>query len=138
MNPGALIPRRHPEAFGHQKREFMIFATVAGNVGKQAEVKTSAKGKPWITFSIASNRMVDGEKVTTWIGVSGPQEKVAPYLTKGASVVVVGELSTVTKEDKTYLNLYASQIKLMGSKSESDSGQAPPASNDEPVDDLPF
>lgn len=111
----------------------MIVATIAGNVGKAAEVKQGASGKPYITFSVASNRGKGDEKLTTWVSVSGPQEKVAPYLTKGASVVVVGELTTVTKEDKTYLNLYASQIKPMGGKPE---GGGQPASHDE--DPLPF
>lgn len=94
----------------------MISATVAGNLGKDAEVR-QAGGQNVCSFNIASSSKVKGEDVTTWVraqlwGKRG--DSLAQYLTKGQSVCAAGTLTTREYEGKTYLELNVSDVKLMG------------------------
>lgn len=78
----------------------MFIGTVCGNVGQDSETKVV--GDTTVTsFSVASNRKVKGKDETTWVrcsywGKAG--EAVAPYLKKGTSVGVAGELEVRTYE----------------------------------------
>ena len=81
--------------------------TITGNITKDAEVRDVA-GTRVCNFSIAENRKVKGEKVTTYYdcalwGKRG--ELVAPYLTKGGQVTVIGQLEPETRDGKTYLKV---------------------------------
>jgi single-strand DNA-binding protein len=73
----------------------MLSATIAGNIGRDAETRQAGEGTV-TTFSVASSRNgKDGQEVTTWVrcnlwGVRG--EKLAQYLKKGGRVTAVGEL----------------------------------------------
>lgn len=94
----------------------MINATIAGNIGKDAVTRNA--GSTTVTgFSVAvEQRGKDGKK-TQWVNVSfwGKRgEVLAQYLTKGGRVAVAGELTTREYEGKTYLELEASNVTLMG------------------------
>lgn len=94
----------------------MIFATVTGNLGKDAAIREAGKDNV-CSFGVASESKVRGEKVTTWVDCSiwGKRgEALVQYLTKGSKVTVVGELSTRVHEGKTYLTLRVSEIAMQG------------------------
>lgn len=102
----------------------MIFATVTGHLGKNAETREA--GKDLVTsFSVASSKKIKGEEVTVWVtcnlwGERGT--KLAQYLTKGSAVTVVGELSTREYEGKNgkgfSVELRVSDVALQGGKHE--------------------
>jgi single-stranded DNA-binding protein len=47
----------------------MISATVVGNLGRDAELKTVGNGSV-LSFALASTAKVKGEKTTTWVSCS--------------------------------------------------------------------
>jgi single-strand DNA-binding protein len=99
-----------------QKAKKMLTAVISGNVGKDAALR-DAGGTPVCSFSVASNSKVRGEKVTTWIDVSvfgARGQALQPHITAGTKIVVQGELSTREHNGKTYLQINADRIDLMG------------------------
>ena len=73
-----------------------------GNVGMKPELKY-VNDKPLCNFTLATNKVVHGEKKTTWhrIVVFGkPAESCAKYLEKGSRVFVEGEISKREYTDK--------------------------------------
>jgi single-strand DNA-binding protein len=122
----------------------MIVATVAGNIGKDAETRQA--GKDTVTsFSVASTEKSGDKKTTTWVDCSiwGKRgSALAQYLTKGSSVSVVGGLSTHEHNGKTYLKLRVDHIDLLGGKGGGGAKQETPApSSSLPADDddqIPF
>jgi single-strand DNA-binding protein len=112
--------------------------TIAGRLGKDAEVKTV--GKDTVTeFTVAVDERVKvgqaWQKRAAWFrcqmwGQRG--EKVAAYLRKGTSVAVAGEFSAREYQGKngnaTSLEIRVSELTLLGSKDDarqSNGGQAP-------------
>ena len=94
----------------------MIIATVTGNVGKNAEVKSTPKGDV-CSFDIAST--VGKDKVTTWVRCSvwGERGKrLAEYVKKGSRVTAVGELIVVVKDAKAYFDLRVDQLDFSSPK----------------------
>lgn len=122
--------------------------TIAGNIGKSAEVRNTQDGTPIAGFSVAVEDRSGKEKTTVWFECSlwGRRgETLAQYLTKGSKIVVTGELSTREYNGKTYLQVRADNVTLMGGgqrdeKPEgmySDRGGAP-AGGVELHDEIPF
>ena len=73
--------------------------TIAGQLGKDAETRALPDGTPILSFSVADSQGRD--KATIWwnCALFGKRaESLAPYLTKGTSVTVVG---TVTEREYT-------------------------------------
>lgn len=94
----------------------MIFATVTGNLGKDAALRQAGSDQV-CSFGVASESKVKGAKVTTWIDCSvwGKRgEALCQYLTKGSKVTVVGELGTREHNGKTYLTVRVSEIAMQG------------------------
>lgn len=96
----------------------MIAATVVGNLGRDAELKTVGNTSV-LSFAVASERKAKGEKTTTWVSCSlwgSRGEALAQYLVKGTKVAVTGELSTreSAKTGKTYLEVRVDQLELLG------------------------
>jgi len=122
----------------------MIFATVAGNVGKDAELRKTADGASVLSFGLAVERREGGEKVTQWVDVSiwGKRgESLASYITKGSKLVAVGDLTLTEKNGKTYLKLSVHDLTLQGGVQRSDPAarQAPDRSADSGRrDEIPF
>lgn len=89
----------------------MKVITIAGNLGKSAEVQSNQKGE-FLTFSVAVTEGSKENQKTTWFGCSSYQTNIAHYLKKGTKVVVTGSLSIEEKGTKTYHNVRASHIKF--------------------------
>jgi single-strand DNA-binding protein len=98
------------------------------------------------SFGMASNKKVKGEDQATFIDVSifGKRgETLCQYLTKGSFVVVYGELSTRTHNDKLYIQLDCQGVDLGPKSSGQSSGQrqerkAPADDYDKGGDDDPI
>lgn len=138
-----------------------------GNVGKDPEVRHLDNNVSVANFSLATSETYtakNGEKVTTtewhnivlWRGLATVAEK---YIRKGRQVYIEGRIRTRSYDDKDGQKRYVTEIygdvlQLLGSREQSESGQAPaesrPAANtpqpmvqepdlsDLPDDDLPF
>ena len=79
----------------------MNIITVAGNLGKDAELRTTPKGESVLSFSVADNQGKD--KPTIWWNCSlwGKRaEALSQYLTKGQQVTVAGSVSEREWTDK--------------------------------------
>lgn len=71
-----------------------------GRLGADAEIRETKNGTSLMTFNVAVDDFVNGEKATTWIRVRSTQNlNKAPYLKKG-SLVSVNGVETVS----TFLN----------------------------------
>lgn len=85
------------------------YTVFKGNLGADAELKTSKGGTPYLSFTVANstNRKLDNgewetvnttwKRVTTWDNL----DALTPHLKKGAAVLIEGyeELRTWQKED---------------------------------------
>lgn len=121
-------------------------------LGKDATTRYTQAGKSVTGFSAAFDDGWGDNKKTIWLDCSGwgeRYEKVAPYLVKGAQVVVEGNIGTREHEGKTYITLTLSDLKLAGGKQ--DGQQERPAQQRQPQrqqaeppmdnfadDDIPF
>ena len=116
--------------------------TIAGNIGKSAELRKTGNGDQVAGFSVAVNDGFGDKKRTLWFDVSiwGKRAEVlAPMLTKGGKVCVTGDLSTRKHEGKTYLTLRAAEVTLQSGRQDRD--DAPPArqaARDDLNDEVPF
>lgn len=93
--------------------------TIAGRIGRDAELRTTQSGDTVSGFTVAVDVRQGREKVTNWWRVSlwGKRaEALNQYLTKGASVTVMGEFSLTEYEGKLQLNIRASEIALQGGR----------------------
>jgi len=131
-----------------------------GNVGKDPDVRTLESGNKVAKFSLATNKVYknsSGEKVTetqwhnilVWNKLADLCEK---YITKGSSVIIEGEISYRTYENKDGITVYMTEINgnaLHGEwkkgekravKSMSDPDELPGYVNsgDVPDDELPY
>ena len=89
--------------------------TLDGRIGRDgAKVLTSAKGKPYIRFSLANNTFVNGAEKTEWFEISSFDpfivESKSKLLTQGRYVIVQGVLNSevTSKNGNIYLNHYVS------------------------------
>jgi len=126
--------------------------SIAGNIGKDAEVRRTQDGTAIVGWSVAVEDRGGKEKRTYWFDVSlwGKRgEALAPYLTKGGRVAVSGELTTREHDGKTYLGVRADNVTLLGGgeKRQDDVGQlntgrtgqgAPAGGYDDMSDEIPF
>jgi single-strand DNA-binding protein len=116
--------------------------TVAGMLGKDAEVRHMPNGDPVASFSVADSQGKD--KPTIWWRCSlfGKRaESLAPYLVKGAHVTVSGNLTERKYTDnsgaeRTAQEVRVSDVALQGGKREST--DKAPAKGGDGFDDPPF
>ena len=103
---------------------------ISGNIGKDAETRTTQGGDSVTSFNVAVEERAGQEKRTIWFSCSlwGKRgQSLAPYLTKGGKVSVAGDFSTREHDGKTYLTIRADQVTLLGGKSDGgrdDAGQS--------------
>lgn len=105
----------------------MKTVTIAGNIGKDAQTRTTQGGDKVTSWSVAVEERQGQEKRTVWFDVSlwGKRgESLSSYLTKGSRIAVSGELSTREHEGRTYLTVRADQVTLLGGSQQS-GGDAP-------------
>jgi single-strand DNA-binding protein len=129
--------------------------TVAGQLGKDAEIKYMPNGDPVASFSVADSQGKD--KSTIWWSASlfGKRaESLAPYLTKGQAVTITGTVTEREWTDKQgqqrkSMDVRVQDVALQGGKrDEAPRQQAAPAQRqaqktapggfDDPSDDIPF
>ncbi len=100
-----------------------------GRIGNDLELKTSAKEKPYLKLSIATDSHRAGEeKITYWhrVMVFGQQaESCARYLKKGSQVMVEGYLEVRTYQDKdgrkvTSVSVMANRVQFLGGRKSAD------------------
>lgn len=116
---------------------------LVGRLGKDAELKYTAKGDPKAQFSIATDYGRGESKQTEWTEcvLWGDQaEKLSQYLTKGKLVFVEGRLQTRKWEDDHGVRHFrtevvVSSVQLLG-KTEGEPRKS--ANADVDIDDLPF
>lgn len=115
----------------------MQILMIAGNIGKDAELRTTQKGDKVAGFSVAVDNGKDANgnrRDSTWYDCSlwGKRgEALCQYLTKGSKVTVTGRPTAREHNGKAYLGLSVDEITLQGggqSQGHPDPGrQAPPS-----------
>lgn len=113
----------------------MIITTVAGNVGRDAELR-DADGTPVLGFSVAGTTGWGDRERTLWFNCSiwGKRgESLAQYIKKGTRATVVGELSQREHEGKQYLELRVDHIKLQDTKENGQQAPSAPAAQQAPA-----
>ena len=91
--------------------------TIAGNVTKDAVLRTTQGGHNVAGFSVAVNGFENGAKTSMFFDVSlwGKRgESVIQFAQKGAKICVTGELGKHEHNGKTYLTVNASDFTPMG------------------------
>ena len=99
--------------------------TIAGRLGKDAQLRRTQAGDPVLGFSVAVDHRAGREKHTMWFecAVWGKRaEALEQYLTKGTYVTVSGDLWTREYEGKTYLQVRANEVTLGGGGENRSSG----------------
>lgn len=104
--------------------------TLDGRIGKDAEIRTTSNGTKYVRFNLANSTYRNKEQKTEWFEISSYDpfiiDKMAPYLTKGKYIFVVGEIESVVsiKNTQVYLNHYITahsiQFSNAGGKREND------------------
>ncbi len=90
--------------------------TIAGNLGRDAELRNAGQSQV-LGFAVAVEHRDGQNKSTIWFDCSlwGKRgEALAQYLTKGTKVAVSGDLSMREHNGKTYLQVRADQVSLLG------------------------
>jgi len=131
----------------------MNIITVAGQLGKDAEIRYLPNGDPVASFSVADSQ--GREKPTIWWRASlfGKRaESLGPYLTKGQAVTISGsvterEYTDKDGQQKKVHEVRVNDVALQGGKREGAAPaqrQAPapakpaPSGFDDMDDDIPF
>lgn len=128
----------------------MLTMQVIGNLGADPEEKTTDRGTRYARFSLASNKKIKGEKVTTWVNVTVFDERkidfLMQYVTKGTKLFIEGEPSAraydSNGEPRASLDCvlgFGSKIEICSSEPRDDNRASDAASsqgNAAPVDDL--
>jgi single-strand DNA-binding protein len=116
---------------------------LVGNLGQNAEIKTTRAGKPFAILNLATKdrrgqeEQTDWHRVIYWGGAG-----VHPYLTKGALIWVEGKIQTRNYQDQSGQQRYITEIVafrlgLLGGRKREESPQqemypepAPPSGGD--------
>lgn len=125
----------------------MIIVCITGNLGADAELR-EIDGRKFISFRMCSTEKRNGKDYPTWVTVRyRDNPNLLPYLKKGASLLVNGEMRITTIKDndgheKTYHDVFANIVTFNGGKPHTQAqGNAPqPVKNPQMFDDneLPF
>lgn len=90
--------------------------TIIGNIGANAVLRQTSDGKQLMTFSVAVNVPNDAP---IWFNcVSNYRERVFPYLLKGSSVCVIGDLQLSVYNGKIDASVSVDKMELCGTKSQ--------------------
>ena len=123
---------------------------ITGNLGRDAELKTTASNKQVLTFSIANTVGFGDNKKTTWFRCNlwgARAEKLASHLTKGTKLMISGELQVREYEGKdgskkTSVEVFVKDLEFIGGKASGDSadnGSVPAhMADDFEADNVPF
>lgn len=126
--------------------------TIAGQLGRDAEVRFLPNGDPIANFSVADSQGKDKDTIWWNCQLFGKRaESLAQYLTKGQAVTITGSVSQRKYTDKNGVEKISTDVRvndvaLQGGRKESAAPQAPQApkpSNqsknfEDMEDDIPF
>lgn len=107
--------------------------TIIGNLTRAPELRTTQSGKSVCTFTVAVNRrggdQADYFRVSAWSALG---ENCQKYIDKGSKVAVIGSVSVSTYtanngENRANLEVIASEVEFLNSKSEGAQTAAKPA-----------
>lgn len=107
--------------------------SIAGNLGRDAELRWLPNGDAVCAFTVADSQGKDKETIWWRCSMFGKRaESLAPYLKKGAQVTVAGNVTERTYEkdgeQKKAMEIRVSDVALQGSRTqESDSQRNKPA-----------
>lgn len=94
--------------------------TIIGNLGSNAIVRTAADGKQLMSFNVAVNQGKDASPV--WFNCIGNlREKIIPYLIKGQSVCVMGDLRAGVYNGNIDLSISIDKCELCGAAPDNNS-----------------
>lgn len=129
----------------------MSVIVVLGNLGGEPELKYTQTGTPILEFSLADSVGYGDKKRTVWFrcAIFGKRaETLAPMLSKGNKVQVVGSFEPREWEDKegakhVSLDIKVNELNFAGGGKKQESGSSEPAkdkkeSGDWVDDDIPF
>lgn len=86
--------------------------TIIGNLGANAVRRMTSEGKELMSFNVAVNK-ANGDPV--WFNCVGNcREKVLPYLVKGQTVCVIGDLNAGLYNNQVDLTINIDRIELCG------------------------
>jgi len=114
--------------------------TIAGHLGSDPELGSTAKGTDACKFSVAVNTGFGDNKKTTWYSVRVYGKRAASaaeHLSKGSAVLINGEPELNEYNGKTYLNVTANSWSFAGGKPQA-APKSAPSSAPTLDDDLPF
>lgn len=98
--------------------------TIAGRLGKDAELRRTQGGDPVLSFPVAVDDGYGERKSTMWFDctVWGKRaEALSPHLVKGMAVAVSGDLGKREHDGKTYLTVRVSELTMQGGGERQDS-----------------
>jgi single-strand DNA-binding protein len=104
----------------------MINLTIAGNVGKDAQLRRTQSGEPVLGFSVAIDQGKDkngNKRDSVWVSCSiwGKRaESLQTYITKGTKLVLSGRPSVNVYEGKGSLTLSVNELTFMGGSQQRD------------------
>jgi len=126
----------------------MISMTVAGNVGRDAQLRRTQGGDPVLGFSVAVDmgKNKNGNRLgAVWVNCSiwGKRaESLETYITKGTKLVLTGRPGVNVYEGKGSLTLSVNDLTFMGGsqqqRSDYDRGGYDEPPRDDLDDDVPF
>lgn len=125
----------------------MINLTIAGNVGRDAELRRTKSGDEVLGFSVAVDNGKDksgNKRPTTWVQCSvwGKRaESLSPHIRKGTKLVLSGRPGVNVYEGNGSLTVSVQDLTFMGGGEQRDGGstgydQAPALSDLD--DEIPF
>lgn len=100
---------------------------LVGRLGSEPELRRTQSGKAVASFSLAVDKPTQGEKKTLWLRVScweRDAENAAKYLTKGSTVLVIGEVEEPRVftdrqgNQRASLDITARTVRFLGGKGE--------------------
>ena len=117
-----------------------------GNLGRDAETKTSPDGRSFLTFSVADSYKQNGQEITNWVDCTYNNTNVGQYLKKGAKVFCRGRVTMrqYTKKDGTQGVAFACGVSELEIVSFADKAQPAPGAQTGAMpeqvnaDDMPF
>jgi single-strand DNA-binding protein len=136
------------------KESSMNSISISGNLGKDAETRFLPNGDPVCNFSVADSQGKDKQSIWWNCALFGKRaESLAPYLTKGQTVTVIGSVTEREWTDKDggkrkQFDVRVSDLALQGGRRDEQprtqtrpaTRSAPPLStpNDFQDSDIPF
>lgn len=114
--------------------------TVSGNIGKDAELRSTQNGDDVLSFSVGVKQGYGDNASTNWFRCSiwGKRARnLKDYLLKGVKVVAQGELSIGSYEGKPQFEIRVNEVEFM-SRAEQNAGRQERRSPDLDDDHVPF